>query len=639
MPNKKLVLLTIFVFCLLAVSQAYAADNATCDGVIGTDDDGQMILQENASDEVGFDDLKSEIDDVEKGGVLNLTRDYRYDGSPSRITVASTMTVDGDGHVLNANGMSRIFLVTADDVIIRDIIFVNGGNIEWDGNHGILCNCTFVNCSVGYGGGAIRWIGDCGCVINCSFVNCSTTDSNPMFRNGGGAIDCDGKNCSISECSFINCTSYHGGAVNGGYVFDCTFLNCSAFSGGALCGRDVSDCSFVNCTADFGGAVSCDDRYAHISNCSFTDCSSRYGGGAVMWNVDYGVILNCSFVNCSGDYGGAVYWNVNYSPILDSHDGVILYCSFVNCSGDYGGAVEWHGKNATVRNSSFMNCSADYGGAIYGGSAEDCRFFDNKANEGNNWYGTDVAKLNLTVCDFSSAGSFKKALFINATDKDGISVDDVIVTIRLYKNDTLIDTYECLTNTCWIADLDEGSYTAVMAVEHDSYELDSPVAVTLTLAKMPASSLLSTLCNIGKFLASSLKDLNRKVICAVKLVIVLNGNDYADFEVDTGCGELTVNVVKKATPKMTAKSKSFKYTVKTKKYTITLKTDRNKAMKNTKVTLKINNKNYLAKTNSKGVATFKITKLTKKGKYAAAVTYMGSSCYSKFTKNVKITVR
>ena len=62
-------------------------------------------------------------------------------------------------------------------------------------------------------------------------------------------------------------------------------------------------------------------------------------------------------------------------------------------------------------------------------------------------------------------------------------------------------------------------------------------------------------------------------------------------------------------------------------------------MKKTKVALKVNGKTYSAKTNSKGKATFKITKLAKKGKFTAAVTYKGSSYYSKLTKKVKIIVK
>ena len=98
-------------------------------------------------------------------------------------------------------------------------------------------------------------------------------------------------------------------------------------------------------------------------------------------------------------------------------------------------------------------------------------------------------------------------------------------------------------------------------------------------------------------------------------------------------------VVNKATPKITAKAKTFKTTTKTKKYTITLKDNKGNGIKNTKVYLKVNGKTYVAKTNSKGKATFKITKLTKKGKYNAVVTYKGNKYYKKVTKKIKITVK
>lgn len=95
-------------------------------------------------------------------------------------------------------------------------------------------------------------------------------------------------------------------------------------------------------------------------------------------------------------------------------------------------------------------------------------------------------------------------------------------------------------------------------------------------------------------------------------------------------------VVKKATPKITAKAKTFKKSIKSKKYSVTLKNNQNKAMKNTKVTIKVNGKTYYAKTNSKGTATFKITKLIKKGTFKATVTYAGNKYYNKVTKKINI---
>lgn len=62
-------------------------------------------------------------------------------------------------------------------------------------------------------------------------------------------------------------------------------------------------------------------------------------------------------------------------------------------------------------------------------------------------------------------------------------------------------------------------------------------------------------------------------------------------------------------------------------------------MKNKKVTLKVNGKTYTDKTNSKGVATFKLSKLTKKGKYNAVITFAGDKYYNKVTKKAKITVK
>ena len=178
-----------------------------------------------------------------------------------------------------------------------------------------------------------------------------------------------------------------------------------------------------------------------------------------------------------------------------------------------------------------------------------------------------------------------------------------------------------------------------------------------------AASAVTTVYNGNKFLVVTLTDNHGIPISGVTLSVNLNGFKTTTTAAN-GQAKLTTNgltpkvyiatitftgnnnyektsssikvTVKKATPKITAKTKTFKRTLKTKKYSITLKTNQNKVMKNTKVTIKVNKKTYAAKTNKKGVATFKITKLTKKGTFKAVITYKGDSYYNKVTKKVNI---
>ena len=96
-------------------------------------------------------------------------------------------------------------------------------------------------------------------------------------------------------------------------------------------------------------------------------------------------------------------------------------------------------------------------------------------------------------------------------------------------------------------------------------------------------------------------------------------------------------VAKKAS-KITAKKKTFKKALKVKKYSITLKSGKT-PIKKVQLTIKIGKKTYKAKTNAKGKATFKIKKLTKKGKYNAVIKFKGDKTYKATTKKVKITIK
>ena len=128
--------------------------------------------------------------------------------------------------------------------------------------------------------------------------------------------------------------------------------------------------------------------------------------------------------------------------------------------------------------------------------------------------------------------------------------------------------------------------------------------------------------------------------------IVYSGDGEYNTSQEEGTYDLKIMPVKvnsnKQTSKLTvAKSKVFKTSTKTKKYTVTLKTD-DKPLKKVKIYLKITGnkykKTFTATTNKNGKATFKITKLTKKGTYSGTITYKGSKTIKSIGKKVKISV-
>ncbi len=110
-------LLAIILVSLVTVSVVSAAENVTED-IVGVDatvdvvnEDDQETLNENGDLPGTFDDLSGEISAVEDGGILNLTKDYRFvNGSGNGIVINKSITINGNNHKLDGNNQSRIFL-------------------------------------------------------------------------------------------------------------------------------------------------------------------------------------------------------------------------------------------------------------------------------------------------------------------------------------------------------------------------------------------------------------------------------------------------------------------------------------------------------------------------------------------------
>ena len=288
----------------------------------------------------------------------------------------------------------------------------------------------------------------------------------------------------------------------------------------------------------------------------------------------------------------------------------------------------------------------------------------------NSSYNFNVKKTNTTII-FNNIDKIyysTSVTFIVNVLSNGINVNEGIV--KFYINNVEI-AHETLNNgiTFNYTPPNAGSFIIIAVFEETDNFFASSASYSFVVNELPvliSSSDVTTVYNNGNYLSITLKDLFGNALTGVKINVNLNGvktlttdkNGQAKittngltpkiysveitFDGNKKYLDATKNVkvtVKKANPKLTAQAKTFKKSVKTKKYAITLKTNQNKVMKNTKITLKVNGKTYSAKTNTKGIATFKITKLNKKGKFKATIKYAGNHYFNAKSVIGKITVK
>ena len=243
----------------------------------------------------------------------------------------------------------------------------------------------------------------------------------------------------------------------------------------------------------------------------------------------------------------------------------------------------------------------------------------------------------------------------------------------IFNNGQVFGYFDTDSNGQIVLDNLLGTYNFEFSYPGDPYAyLPTSVNKTLTFNKTKSNAVIqapkvTAIYNVAKNLVITLKDSNGNALFG-KYVTVKVGSVSKRLKTDKN-GKVSLNVatlvpksyvasisfagdddynkasstvkvvVSKAVPKLSAKAKTFKKSVKVKKYKVTLKNNLNKVLKNVKLTVKVNKRTYSAKTNSKGVATFKITKLTKRGTFKAKVSFKGSSLYKAVSKSVKIKVK
>ena len=582
---------------------------------------------------------------------IYLMNDYLFNEESDQdfitgIYINRNLTIYGNNITIDGNHMARIFNATNFTLTVKfyNITFINGNTTRGGAIYGgDAYYCTFIGNHGQWHGGAIAD----GNAYNCIF------QGNSAGTEGGAILAGNAYNCI-----FNNNSAKWGGAVFYGSLYNCNFTNNYAIGGGAVFRVNLTNCSLTNNRAeDFGGAVC---EAINGFNTIFTNNSAPRGGAILL-----GQLNNCYFYNNTGEEGGALCNCTVYNSIFADNNGL------------YGGAI----YNTTAFNSIFTNNNASNGGAFYGfniTNATNCTFTNNTASEGQAMYGgnsilcifngndcmnTTIVNVYLNVTNYTSTYNSGAKLIFDLIGND-VYYNDYIVTIKIYKDDTLIKTATGLTGSGWIVDLDYRNYTAVLSI--DTHPDVSPVNATITVNKMSTKIIASsttTVYNVKKELVITLKDAQGKIISGLPVTVKLassknyktdkNGqikidistltpkayNGKITYQGDKNYIESTKTVkvtVKKANPKITATAKTYKLNVKTKKYQIILKNNKNQVLKSAKVTLKVNGKTFTAKTNSKGIAGIVLS--LNAGSYPIKFSFEGDSVYPASSGSKKIIV-
>ncbi len=273
-----------------------------------------------------------------------------------------------------------------------------------------------------------------------------------------------------------------------------------------------------------------------------------------------------------------------------------------------------------------------------------------------------TVKSTISVSDltYDYGSSYLKATFLNTA---GIALSNAKVSFKIGNS-----LYSATTNSNGVAslrvNLNPGTYN-VNAVNPSSNETKSFKLTVEQVIRIFVNDFVKVYGD-SKKLIITVKDGKGKPVAnqLVKIDVSIEfGSFYKSYSIKTNSkGQVIISfnpmpndyeadiysggdygfiwiTVNKATPKFVALNKVFKRTVKTKVYNVALKSNTNKPMKNVRLVLKVGGKNYVAKTNARGIATFKITKLVKKGTFVASISYAGNSYYNKVIKKVRLYVR
>lgn len=345
----KIIFPIIIIVIFISLSCVNASENTT-------------DISDNALNDFSTLDLK--INETLQTKTLNLNRDYIYNPendngySDGIIIKIDNLVIDGQGHSINANGKSRIFNIQSDNVVLKNLVILNGhadssgGAVYWNGENGRIIDCVFQNSKSTYSGGAVYMVNPT-IITNSKFINNSASF--------GGGIDLESESI-VENCEFRNnYAKFLGGgiySVEQGKVLNSLFTQNEGGDGGGIYYFStglVENTTFEkNIAIGYGGAIT-NENTVTIKCSKFIENVGAYAG-AIFLKGD-GIIDNSTFNENSAKSGGAISSYCTDASVLNSE--------FNYNKAQIGGSLEIISKNVKLENLTFNNDNSSYKSEIY----------------------------------------------------------------------------------------------------------------------------------------------------------------------------------------------------------------------------------------------------------------------------------
>ena len=394
----------VFLFLLIMTMGVVCAEDAnqTVQDTLELDDTQDVISD---SSEMSYDDLSKKISDASDS--ITLESNYKYNDTDSIKHIEFTnkiFTIDGNNHVIDADGKTAIFKVTGGNLTLKNLVLKNTNDTAIDLRGGILntINVTFINTNAQDYGGAVYVSDGKYYSTNDKFIDNSAKEiGSALFASSS---DMDIKNATFTNRNPIRWSLIYGidSVIN---VSDTTFANATSKYATAIYNMGITHITgskFINLSAiATGGAVAVkgDEKgFAQLAivDCEFTNVSAGRNGGAIFADIAAGSdsrgggtveIINTTFNKNTAEFGGAILQLGGMLALVNS--------TFTNnTASENGGAVYTSRTNVVIANSTFTNNSAretdGCGGAIYLDYAEaiieNSTFTNNSAGQGEAIY-------------------------------------------------------------------------------------------------------------------------------------------------------------------------------------------------------------------------------------------------------------